>query len=244
MERVKSYVARKTPRAKDGCGLCVLGDALYPPLLYRVADAPTLFFRGELETCAGRLVAIVGTRTPTASERAWSGWLGAALAREGLTVCSGYAPGVDRAAHRAVLAAGGRTVAVLGEPVGVIRARGEMEGLGVMNREVVARGCFLGEQPPTKGHLSKGEAVAALLARNRLIAGLSLAVVVVAAGERGGAHWTADHAWKIGAPVFVADFGELNPVGNCRLLLRGAEPLDARRPSDAFRRLLSSLESA
>jgi DNA processing protein len=218
-------------------------DRDYPPGLLRLPSPPLLYVRGGLGCLAGLSVGVVGTRRPDAVQRAWSAGLAAALAARGITVCSGYAPGIDRAAHRGALAGDGATAAVLAEPVGVIRRRGEGAGLRTLTAAVLRRGCFVSEQAPGGGAASRREAVLRLLARNRLIAALSGAVVVVAARDRGGAHVTAEWAWRLGIPVFVADFGSATPIGNLRLILRGAIPL-AGSPDSAAEAIPSSLSPA
>jgi DNA processing protein len=182
------------------------------------------------------LVAVVGTREPTAEQRIWASAFGAALSRNGLGVCSGFAPGIDRAAHRGCLAAGGTTVATLGECPGDIRSRGESEGLGPLADAVCHEGCFVSELAPGNRARDRRTAVYRLLARNRLIAALSRAVVVVAAHEKGGAHVTARWASRIGIPVFAVDFGPATPIGNLKLLLSGAQPLpgEPRSAADAI----------
>ena len=90
-------------------------DAAYPPLLRRIASPPaTLFVAGDADLLWRPAVAIVGSRAATAGGRANAGQFAAALARAGLCVTSGLAAGIDAAAHRATLDAGGTTVAVLG----------------------------------------------------------------------------------------------------------------------------------
>ena len=201
---VAQAIAESSPReAEKLLGLCrrrgveilVESDPRTPPLLGRIDDPPgVLFVRGEIRPCDALAVAIVGARHATAYGVKVAEQLGGALARAGYTVVSGLARGIDAAGHRGALAAGGRTLAVLGSGVLSIyppEHRGPAD-------EVIAAGAVISEVPP----LTKPTA-GLFPRRNRIISGLSLGVVVVQAAERSGAMITARLAGDQGREVFA-----------------------------------------
>jgi len=167
----------------------------YPAALARIDDPPGLLFvRGRLEPCDALAVAIVGSRHATAYGRRVAWQLANGLARAGYTIVSGLARGIDAAAHRGALDAGGRTIAVLG--TGVLHVYPpEHESLAA---EVIAHGALVSEAPPRAGPLR-----GAFPQRNRLVSGLCLGTVVVEAAERSGALITARLAGEQGREVFA-----------------------------------------
>ena len=173
-------------------GITILTDAdpRYPDLLRQIPDPPgVLFLRGELKPQDGLAIAIVGTRHPTQYGLRQAGRLAASLARAGLTIISGLARGIDGAAHRGALEAGGRTLAVLASGVLNIYPP-EHEKLAA---EVAAQGALVSEAPP------RGEPLAgAFPQRNRLISGMALGAIIVEAADRSGALITARHAMEQG----------------------------------------------
>lgn len=163
-------------------------DAHYPTALRGIADAPAvLWLRGSLPDPARR-VAVVGTRagTPWGIEMARAIATDAAAA--GVSVVSGLALGIDVAAHRAAVAAGGHTVAVLGSGIDRTTPR---EHITVAEDIVEAGGCILTEQPPGSAPSAR-----TLVARNRLQSGLSGATIVVQCGLKSGTMSTARFALK------------------------------------------------
>jgi len=178
-----------------GIGLLTEADAEYPRLLREIPDPPgVLFLRGSLKPQDGLAVGIVGTRHGTSYGLRQAERLAGSLARAGLTIVSGLARGIDAAAHRGALAAGGRTVGVLASGVLKIYPP-EHEKLAA---EVAAQGALLSEQPPYTEPLG-----GMFPQRNRIISGLSLGVIVVEAAERSGALITARHAMEQGREVFA-----------------------------------------
>ncbi len=178
-------------------GVTILADTdpLYPRLLREIHNPPAfLFVHGEVKSEDALAVAIVGTRHASTYGRQQAERLAAGLARAGLTIVSGLARGIDAAAHRAALQAGGRTLAVLGSGVLNIYPP-EHQGLA---DEIRACGALISENPPMSEPVS-----GAFPQRNRLISGLSLGVIVVEAAERSGALITARHAMEQGREVFA-----------------------------------------
>src|SRR3989454_6351117 len=158
------------------------GDPRYPALLSAIPSPPALFVRGVLHADAALAIGIVGSRRPTPYGIAVAEQLAGDLAGRGVTIVSGLARGIDTAAHRGALAAGGRTLAVLGCGVDVVYPPEN----GELARSIEARGALLSQfapgLPALAGHFP---------ARNRTIAGLVLGVVGVEATERSGALITA-----------------------------------------------------
>ena len=188
----------------------------YPPALADLPDAPpVLFCRGTLVPADRQAVALVGTRHPTVQGRHAAARLAALCAERGWTVVSGLANGIDAAAHQAALGAGGRSLAVLGSGVWAIYPPGN-RALAV---RLMERGALLSETHPYAE-----PSAATLVARNRLISGLSRAVIVVEAGTDSGCLHTARFARAQRRPVFTVISAAR---GNARLLAEGACPLDA-----------------
>ena len=171
------------------------GDALYPPALRAIHEAPVfLWVRGTLAPQDEIAVGIVGTRNVTEYGKGMAGRLARDLAGRGITVVSGLAEGIDTAAHRGALDGGGRTLACCGCGLDIIYPRPNRE----LMKEIVAQGAMISEFAPTMKaqpwHFP---------ARNRIIAGLSAGIVVVEAAERSGALITADMAKEEGREVFA-----------------------------------------
>jgi DNA processing protein len=195
------------------------GEEGYPSRLQRVHRPPEwIYVLGELPPDGDPVVAIVGSRAATRAGGAFAEELAAELARAGIVVVSGLARGIDAAAHRGALAGGGRTVAVVGCGLDVPYPREHAE----LKRRIVASGAILSEYapgtPPLAHHFPR---------RNRLLAGLSDAVVVVEAGGRSGALVTARWALDMGREVLVVPRAPWDPnsEGVLRLLRDGAAPV-------------------
>ena len=170
-------------------------DSRFPRLLSAIFDPPpALWLVGQIGALAGPAVAVVGSRagSPYALEVAER--LAADLAARGVTIVSGLARGVDSAAHRGALSVGGATVAVLGSGADVIYPP-EHRGLA---REIARSGAVVSEFPP-----GTPPRPAQFPLRNRLMSGMSLAVVVVEASEKSGSLITAGCALEQGRDVMV-----------------------------------------
>jgi DNA processing protein len=197
----------------DGIAILTREDAQYPEPLRRTEDAPpVVFWRGH-PFPGDPAVALVGTRWPSAAAGQLAGQLAETLAAQGWLIVSGLAAGIDTAAHWGALRAGGRTVAVLGSGVQAIYPPQNAD----LAARILERGALLGETHPLAPPSSP-----ALVARNRLISGLSRAVIVVATEDRGGSLHTTRFAQQQGRPVYAVDN---QCAGNRQLLADGARPL-------------------
>lgn len=193
-------------------------DEPYPSLLRQIPDPPpVLFVRGQLRPQDGMAIGIVGTRHATHYGLRQAERLATCLAHAGLTIVSGLARGVDAAAHRGAIAAGGRTLAILGSGVLSIYPP-EHEALA---EEVVAHGALVSEAPPLASPHS-----GVFPQRNRVISGLSLGVIVVEAGDRSGALITARLAMEQGREVFAVPGRIEDPTSRgCHRLIRDGAKL-------------------
>jgi DNA processing protein len=197
------------------------GEPGYPPLLAELHDPPgRLYVRGEsLDVLSRPAVAVVGARSCSSYGAQVARELSRELAAAGLLVVSGLARGIDGEAHRGALAAGGQTVGVLGCGIDRDYPRAHAE---LARRMVEAGGLVVSEYPP-----GVEPAPWRFPARNRIIAGLAAATVVVEARERSGALITADFALELGRDVFAVP-GEITSAlsaGTNDLVRQGATPL-------------------
>jgi len=198
-----------------------LGRAEFPELLRQIHDPPrALFLRGagDVNLLARPAVAIVGARACSPYGAQVARMLGRELAAAGLVVVSGLARGVDGEAHRGALEAEGLTVAVLGCGIDRDYPAAHAE----LGRRIRERGLIVSEYEP-----GVEPAPWRFPARNRIIAGLAAATVIVEARERSGALITADFALEDGREVFAVP-GEITgslATGTNRLLRQGATPL-------------------
>ncbi|MFZ1947703.1 MAG: DNA-processing protein DprA [bacterium] len=206
---------------RSGVAITALGEPGYPALLAEIAvPPPVVYVKGSLEAADANAVAIVGSRKPSLAGFRMAVELAGDLARAGFTIVSGLARGIDTAAHRGALEAGGRTIAVLGSGIDVTYPP-ENKSLA---ESVAAHGALLSEfvpgSRPLKGNFPR---------RNRLISGLSLGTVVVEAGERSGALITADAALEQNRTVFAVpgNPGYAGAKGANRLLKEGAKLVES-----------------
>jgi DNA processing protein len=192
--------AAQAQSALERAGCCdavrlIYGQAGYPARLAEIVDPPiVLWATGACAVLDGPSVAIVGSRHASPAGLATARRLGRDLARAGLTVVSGLARGIDAAAHEGALDGGGSTVAVLGCGVDVVYPRQH----GLLAGEIRKGGCLVSELPPATPPLPRHFPL-----RNRVISGLSLAVVVVEAAERSGSLITARMALEQGRDVLA-----------------------------------------
>jgi DNA processing protein len=174
-------------------------DPEYPQLLREIpTPPPLLYYRGEidLQENSGQkpLVGIVGTRQPTEYGIKWTRQISTALAKNGFTVVSGMAEGIDTESHSATLKAGGRTIAVMGTGVDVIYPHKNRD----LYQQILKSGIVISEYPaktpPNRTHFPR---------RNRIIAGLSRAVLVMEAPLKSGALITATYANEFSRDVYA-----------------------------------------
>jgi DNA processing protein len=191
-------------------------DPGYPALLASIPSPPALDVRGALSPEDALAVAIVGARQATAYGVEVAETLAAELATRGVTIVSGLARGIDTAAHRAALAAGGRTLAVLGHGI----ARVYPPENRALAAAIAERGALLSQFPASAPPLQFNFPL-----RNRTLAGLVLGVVVVEAAERSGALITAGLAGDLGREVFAVPGRITSPAsrGTNALLRDGAK---------------------
>ena len=194
-------------------------DARYPMRLRELERPPDpLWIDGAAAALGQRAVAIVGTRRMTTYGERVAREIAAACAGAGVVVVSGLAQGIDSAAHRGALDAGGTTVAVLGEGITLFLAtvRGRRRQLVPRIR---ANGALVSEYAP-----SFCARPWMFVRRNTTIAALALAVVVVEAGEESGALITADRARQLGRPLFAVPgpLGSAASVGTNALIASGS----------------------
>jgi DNA processing protein len=203
----------------QGIKILTWGDDAYPVRLKEIDQPPpVLYIRGEYLPDDLFAVAVVGTRKITPYGRQVTEEIASFLAGNGITVISGLARGVDAVAHHAALRAGGRTMGILGSGVDKIYPP-EHRALA---EQIIERGALISDYavgtPPDASNFPP---------RNRIIAGLSLAVVVVEAAETSGALITAEFAAGQGREVFAVPGSILAPQskGTNRLIQKGAQPL-------------------
>lgn len=195
-------------------------DADYPRLLLETpSPPPILYYRGEVELQENLgqkpMVGIVGTRQPSEYGIRWTRQISTALAKNGFTVVSGMAEGIDTESHIAAMKAGGRTIAVLGTGVDVIYPHKNRD----LYKQILTAGLVVSEYPtktpPDRTHFPR---------RNRIIAGLSRAILVMEAPLKSGALITATYANEFGRDVYALP-GRLDdyPSQGClKLLSQGA----------------------
>lgn len=198
-----------------GVHICSLDDKEYPNLLRNIFDPPPLlFYRGHIHGDSLYL-AVVGSRRSTPYGRNVAHSFCEKLARSGVTIVSGAAKGIDAAAHEGALAAGSGTVAVLGCGVDIVYPAENAHLL----KHIPSMGCLISEYPPgtppTPGQFP---------ARNRIVAGMSVGVLVVEAAEKSGALITADFALNENREVFAVPGSIFSNVsrGAHRLIQQGA----------------------
>ena len=167
---------------------------IYPTRLKEIPDPPpVLYLKGTIQPEDERSVAIVGTRKATAYGREAAIALTSDLARNGVTIVSGLARGIDSIAHRTALDLGRRTIAVLANGLDIIYPRENTR----LTQEITERGALISEYP-----LGMRPDARNFPRRNRLMSGITLGTLVVEAGETSGALWTVSHALEQDREVF------------------------------------------
>ncbi|AFY59488.1 DNA-processing protein DprA [Synechococcus sp. PCC 6312] len=198
-----------------------LSDPDYPRTLAEIPDPPPiLYYSGQAQSAenAGQIpmVAMVGTREPTEYGKRWTRRLAELLGRHGFVVVSGLAEGIDTQAHWGCLEGGGRTIAVLGTGVDMIYPPRNRELFGQIINQGLVISEYPSQTPPDRAHFPR---------RNRIIAGLCRAILIMEAPRKSGALITADMANEYGRDVYVLP-GMLDndqAIGCLSLLNRGAQ---------------------
>ncbi|OBU68005.1 DNA protecting protein DprA [Stenotrophomonas maltophilia] len=238
----RAWAAARRWLEQDNHHVLSCTDPAFPPPLLEVPNPPLgLFVAGDPSLAWRPSVALVGSRSPTPGGRALAARFAGCFVEAGLAVTSGLAAGIDAAAHLATLDAGGCTIAVIG--TGPDRAYPDSHAR--LQARIAAEGVVLSEYlpgtPARPGHFP---------ARNRLVAGLALATVVVEAAQRSGALITARLAAEAGREVCALPGSVLNPrAAGCHRLIREGAAL-VERPEEvlellapALRRQLPGLQS-
>jgi len=208
---------------KLGVKLITFNDPQYPANLKDIAELPPmLYVRGELLESDTQSIAIIGSRRATTYGKFIAEQFAYELAVQGLTIVSGMARGIDSAAHKGALKTGGRTIAVLGCGVDVVYPP---ENKGLMH-EIIQHGAVISEFPLSTKPLAGNFPV-----RNRLISGLSKAVVVVEARSRSGVFSTVEWALDQAKEVFAVPGNITSEAskGANRLIMDGAKPVMSSR---------------
>ena len=207
---------------QESIKIIVKGEKAYPKLLSEIYDPPAiLYVKGEILEQDQLALSVVGTRKPTYYGRQVTPRIVMGLANGGLTIVSGLARGIDTEAHRAALEAGGRTIGVLAGGLDQ-RSIYPPENRVLVDKITAGHGAVISEYhlgtPPLRQHFP---------ARNRLIAGLSLATLVIEAAEKSGALLTARHALEQGREVFAVPGSIVSyaSVGPNNLIKMGAKPI-------------------
>lgn len=197
----------------EGIRVVLYSNADYPAALRSIFDAPlVLYARGGIDFNERPAVAVVGTRRPSQNGRETAERIGKYLGENGVTVVSGLAYGVDIAAHRAAMEAGGSTVAVLGHGIDrVYPAQHRADAKRMLQRGGLVTNYVTGTKPDACN----------FPARNRIISGLSRAIIVIEAQRRGGALITANFGFEQNREIYAVpgDIRTPNAQG-CNNLIR------------------------
>lgn len=213
----------------SGARLLVHGENHYPSALAEVADAPpVLWALGDVSLLAGPMVAMVGARNASSLGVRMARRLGAGLSEAGFTVVSGLARGIDAAAHEAALDGQGRTVAVMAGGVDVIYPPEN----AALATSIGEKGCRISEHPPGLEPQARHFPL-----RNRIVAGLSRAVVVAEAAAKSGSLITAKAALDYGREVMAVPGHPFDArASGCNMLIRDGALL-VRGPQDVLEAL-------
>ncbi len=224
-KQIKNILAKPYEKAKEiyydckraGIDIYTPEHPLYPNGLRYIDDMPcVLYGKGTLPPLDGKpVIGVVGSRKPTAYGKLVTRRIAQILGVAGVVVVSGGALGIDSVAHRGAIEVGGTTIGVLG--CGILDPY--LSSNRTLRRQIANNGCLLTEYPPKEPATRYS-----FPARNRLIAALSVGVVVVEAGEKSGSLITADFAMEQGKDVFVVPGSIMSPgfMGSNGLISNGA----------------------
>lgn len=212
------YAKEEERMAQGSTDFITTRDADYPRLLKEISDPPIGLYRKGRYDFAQPCIAIIGSRRTTLYGQAMAKKFGAELARLGFCVTSGLARGIDTAAHEGALSVGGKTAAVLGTGIDIIYPP---ENLALYRRIEAEGGAILSEFP-----LGRRADRQSFAMRNRIVAGMSEAVVVIESDVDGGAMITARFAGEQGRLIFAMP-GRIdqNTSAGCHQLIRDGATL-------------------
>jgi len=213
MERAVEALAGK------GVRLLRMTDPAYPPALHDLPNPPPLLYViGEIGPSDEQAVSMVGTTRPSERGRAIAEQFGARFAAAGATVVSGYAHGIDAASHRGAFKGGGRSVLCVPYGIRRFRSRPDFPALA----EIAQRGAVVSECPPDQEW-----SAAAAVARDRIIAALGRALLVIETRPRGGTLHTVRAAEHLRRPIFALKYRTPpeSARGNSILIARDAVPV-------------------
>lgn len=202
--------------ASHSVRVLLLNDPDYPASLAQIHDPPyALYVKGEYRPQDHVSIAVVGSRSTTPYGEKACALLTEPLAQMGVAIISGLARGIDAVAHRAALRVGGRTIAVLAGGTSKIYPPYHRD----LASQIVPNGALISEYPPLMPALPTQ-----FPARNRIISGLSLGVIVIEAGEKSGSLITADQALEQGRNVYAVPGPITSPAsaGTHHLIRQGA----------------------
>jgi DNA processing protein len=196
-----------------GARLLIHGDGDYPTALSEIADAPpVLWALGDVALLNRPMVAMVGARNSSSLGVRMARRLGLGLSEAGFTVVSGLARGIDAAAHEAALEHAGRTIAVMAGGIDVIYPPEN----GALARDIAEKGCRISEHPPGLEPQARHFPL-----RNRIVAGLARAVIVVEAAAKSGSLITAKAALDYGREVMAVPGHPFDArASGCNMLIR------------------------
>ena len=199
-----------------GVSVVRMGDAEYPQRLHDLLNPPPLLYMvGQIGPEDQRSVSIVGTTKPSDRGRALTEQIAARFAKAGVTIVSGYAHGIDAAAHRGAFGAGGRSILCVPYGLRQFRSRPDFPPLA----EIARRGAVISECPPDQEW-----SAAAAVARDRIIAALGAATFVAETRPRGGTMHTVRAAEQLRRPLYALKYSDPpeSARGNSILIARGA----------------------
>jgi len=217
-QHLEDQVKKEIERAEEKhISIVPCDNPRYPALLKNIHDPPVvLYVKGNPELLSCRGLGIVGSRSATHYGKSVAEQMANSLSRQGFNIISGLALGIDTAAHKGALAAGGKTIAVLGCGLDIVYPPSNHN----LYKHIASAGAVVSEYPlGTKPDSFR------FPARNRIISGLSLGIVVVEAANRSGSLITASHALEQGREVFAVP-GRIDSVksaGTHTLLQQGAK---------------------
>jgi DNA processing protein len=208
-----NVASAKAAASAVGAIVLAIDDELYPPLLRAVPDPPPLLFvRGDPSTLLQAQLAVVGSRRASPAGLRLAQAVSSSLASAGLNICSGLAIGIDGAAHRGALEAGGKSVAVMATGIDAVYPRRHQ----ALATQLEQAGCLVTEFPPGTPPRRQN-----FPQRNRIISGLSLGVLVIEAALPSGSLITAGTAMEQGREVFALPWSMLHAGGRgCLHLIR------------------------